>query len=138
MPLHIWGIFAHFLMYIRKPFLILYMTLQLLHSEFPYIQGKNFISVFFDIKKQLRPINITFCRLKRSRLFRMRGWGHQGPPWATSRPSCTGGTARPSGTRSFRHGWSIQAFKGTMSQHLWETLKKKKCFLPDPVIIPNY
>jgi hypothetical protein len=26
--------------YIRKPFLILYMTLQLLHSEFPYIWGK--------------------------------------------------------------------------------------------------
>ncbi len=31
-------IFAHFLTYsIRKPFLILYMTLQLIHSEFPYI-----------------------------------------------------------------------------------------------------
>ncbi len=41
-------IFAHFLIqYIRKPFLILYMTLQLLHSEF-LIYEENFEFLFYQ------------------------------------------------------------------------------------------
>jgi hypothetical protein len=48
--------------YIRKPFLILYMTLQLLHSEFPDYE-ENLIFFFIKVKELTGPRAKGLCRL---------------------------------------------------------------------------
>ncbi len=52
--------------YIRKPFLVRYMTLQLLHSEFPYLWGKyDFLLIFFisAICQLFTPPDHPICQL---------------------------------------------------------------------------
>ncbi len=97
--------------YTRKPFLIQYITLRLLHSEFPYIWGKLdfFLSVYrpFDCHSCWRGWSSPSWPSCRGR----SGWGwgrrRDSTPCVQSTPSCSQGT---------------QLYNFTQNNRTWECL----------------